>query len=57
MLKMTENLKIYDEIMELAWEAAVIIDNGGEWPECIFTDPIDIELYEKEVKRLLKTAR
>ena len=54
---MTENLKIYDEIMELAWEAAVIIDNGGEWPECIFTDPIDIELYEKEVKRLLKTAR
>lgn len=50
-------LKKYDAIMELAWEAALQIDNGGEWPECPFTDKIDIETYNKEIKRLLNTGQ
>jgi hypothetical protein len=52
-----DHLKRHDQIMELAWEAAKTIDDGGEWPECIFTDPIDIDLYNNEVKRLLNTGR
>lgn len=52
-----KHLERYDEIMELAWEAAKTIDDGGEWPECIFTDPIDVDLYNNEVKRLLNTGR
>lgn len=52
-----KHLEKYAGIMELAWEAAKTIDDGGEWPECIFTDPIDIETYKKEIKRLLNTGR
>ena len=53
---MNENNKLiekYNIINELAWEAAIAFDNGKEIPECPFADKVDIELYNKEFKRLI----
>jgi len=53
----SEIINKYEQIMNLAWEAARAIDSGEPSPICPFTNEIDVEFYNREISSLLNRSQ